>query len=66
MPASRCRIRSLQQPLPHAQAVLRLPQSWAPGKNLDPAVDEFMHLLLAKEGQDAVADMGLFPGPWNS
>lgn len=35
----------------------------APGKNLDPAVDEFMHLLLAKEGQDAVADMGLFPGP---
>ena len=35
----------------------------APGKSLEPAVDEFLHMLLAREGQDAVADMGLFPGP---
>ncbi len=35
----------------------------APGKALDPLVDEYMHMLLAREGQDAVADMGLFPGP---
>ncbi len=35
----------------------------APGKSLEPAVDEFLHLVLAREGQDAVADMGLFPGP---
>lgn len=35
----------------------------APGKALDPVVDEFMHMLLAREGQDVVADMGLFPGP---
>jgi len=35
----------------------------APGKPLEPIVDEFTHLLLTREGQDVVADMGLFPGP---
>ena len=35
----------------------------APGKGLDPAINEFLHYLLARDGQNAVADAGLFPAP---
>ncbi len=35
----------------------------APGQALEPAVNEFLHYLLAQEGQGAVADAGLFPAP---
>ena len=34
-----------------------------PGKPLEPSVNEFLHYILAKEGQNAVADAGLIPGP---
>ncbi|MBI4913865.1 MAG: substrate-binding domain-containing protein [Acidobacteria bacterium] len=34
-----------------------------PGQALDPAVDEFLHFVLSQEGQNTVADVGLFPGP---
>jgi len=35
----------------------------APGKPLDPEVNEFLHFILSREGQNAVADTGLLPGP---
>jgi phosphate transport system substrate-binding protein len=35
----------------------------APGQALEPAVNEFLRYLLAQEGQNAVADVGLFPAP---
>ena len=35
----------------------------APGKPLDPAINEFLHFALSQEGQNAVAEVGLLPGP---
>jgi len=35
----------------------------APGKVVDPAVNEALHFILAQEGQNQVADVGLLPGP---
>jgi phosphate transport system substrate-binding protein len=35
----------------------------APGKPLEPAVNEALHFLLSREGQDTVAEVGLLPGP---
>jgi len=35
----------------------------APGKQLDPAVDEFLRFILSQEGQGAVADVGILPAP---
>ena len=35
----------------------------APGRPVDPAVNEALHFILAKEGQTIVADVGLLPGP---
>jgi len=35
----------------------------APGKPLDPALNEFLHFALSLEGQNAVAEAGLIPGP---
>lgn len=35
----------------------------APGRPMDPAVNEALHFLLAQEGQAIVADVGLLPGP---
>ncbi|WLT32866.1 PstS family phosphate ABC transporter substrate-binding protein [Geothrix sp. PMB-07] len=35
----------------------------APGAALPPAVNEVIHFLLSREGQTAVADAGLLPGP---
>jgi phosphate transport system substrate-binding protein len=35
----------------------------APGKPLDPAISEVLHYILSQEGQNAVADAGLLPGP---
>ena len=35
----------------------------APGKDLDPGVNELLHYILANEGQAMVADVGLIPGP---
>lgn len=34
-----------------------------PGQPLPPAVNEVIHFLLTQEGQNAVADSGLLPGP---
>jgi phosphate transport system substrate-binding protein len=34
-----------------------------PGKPLDPAINEFLHFVLSQEGQNAVAEAGLLPGP---
>jgi len=34
-----------------------------PGKQLDPAINEFLHFVLSQEGQNAVAEAGLLPGP---
>jgi len=35
----------------------------APGKPLDPAVNETLHFILSREGQSAVADVGILPAP---
>ena len=35
----------------------------APGKPVPPAVNEALHYILAQEGQNEVADVGLLPGP---
>jgi phosphate transport system substrate-binding protein len=35
----------------------------APGKPLDPSINELLHYVLSHEGQSAVADAGLLPGP---
>lgn len=35
----------------------------APGRPMDPAVNEALHFILAQEGQAIVADVGLLPGP---
>jgi len=35
----------------------------APGKPVDLPVNEALHFILAQEGQNAVADVGLLPGP---
>jgi phosphate transport system substrate-binding protein len=35
----------------------------APGKPLPAPIDELIHFLLSNEGQNAVADSALFPGP---
>jgi len=34
-----------------------------PGRPVDPAVNEALHYMLAQEGQNVVADVGLLPGP---
>jgi len=34
-----------------------------PAKPVDPAILESLHFMLAQEGQSAVADLGLLPGP---
>ena len=34
-----------------------------PGKPLDPALNEFLHFALSREGQEAAAEVGLLPGP---
>jgi phosphate transport system substrate-binding protein len=35
----------------------------APGRPMDPAVNEALHFILAQEGQAILADVGLLPGP---
>ena len=35
----------------------------APGKPVAPPVNEVLHYILAQEGQNEVADVGLLPGP---
>jgi phosphate transport system substrate-binding protein len=35
----------------------------APGKPVAAPVDEALHYILAQEGQNEVADVGLLPGP---
>jgi phosphate transport system substrate-binding protein len=35
----------------------------APGKPVDPALNEAIHFFLSQEGQNVVADTGLLPGP---
>ncbi len=35
----------------------------APGQPLPPAINEVIHFLLTQDGQNAVADSGLLPGP---
>ena len=37
--------------------------SLLPGQPLPPPVNEVIHFILTKEGQSAVADSGLLPGP---
>jgi phosphate transport system substrate-binding protein len=34
-----------------------------PGLPLDPAISEFLHFVLSREGQSTVAEVGLLPAP---
>lgn len=36
---------------------------WAPGTQVPAPINELLHYLLAQEGQNVIADLGLLPGP---